>query len=230
MINTEPNVFVSMPSGSEIPVHTVQSLMNWQMHRREKAIFSMKLDTYIEKARNEAVVQAVQAKATHLMFIDSDMYFPPDGIERLLKHEKEIVGGLYFGRLHPKPMAFRIKDNQSVSVDPRKEHGLVEVDFIGTGFMLINMSVFQKLDPPFFSFSYHPEEIGLPATGDKFAPKGEDVFFCMYAKSKGVQVWCDADLKLGHIGSRVYGERDFLHYKEHPEFYEGLPDISQKPS
>jgi hypothetical protein len=212
-----------MPSGSDIPVHTARSLMEWQMHRKTPSIFSFKLDTYIEKARNEAVVQAVQANATHLMFIDSDMYFPPDGVDRLLAHKKDIVGGLYFGRMHPKPMAFRIKDNQSVSVDPRIEHGVVEVDFIGTGFMLIDMKVFEKLDPPFFSFSYHPEDIGLPKTGDMFAPKGEDVFFCMYAKKNGFKVFCDTDLKLGHVGQRVYGERDFLLYKENPEHYEKLP-------
>src|SRR5690606_22111781 len=115
--------------------------------------------------------------------------------------EKDIVGGLYFGRMHPKPMAFRLSGPDSVSIDPRKEKGVVEVDFIGTGFMLIDMRVFTKIDPPFFRFTYDPASVGLPATKNKFVPKGEDVFFCMYAKQAGFRVWCDTELRLGHVGN-----------------------------
>ena len=194
--------------------------MEWQMKRKTPGMFMFKLDTYIEKARNELVWNAANENATHLMMIDSDMVFPPDGIDRLLKHDVDIVGGLYYGRMHPKAMAFyKNPDGTVTNFDPKQPPGLYEVDFVATGFMLINMRVFTKLEPPFFTFTYNPEFFGLRNQG-MLTPTGEDSYFCLTAKEAGYKVFVDNTIQLGHVGQRMYTRRDWEAYQTDKEFYE----------
>lgn len=212
-------IFVGMPSTQEIPVYTARSLMEWQMYRKYPSIFEFKIDTYIEKARNEIVWQAVDKGATHVMMIDSDMVFPPHAVDHLVEQDKDIIGGMYFGRMHPKTMAFHRKGKEVTNVDPSKESGIFEVDFLGTGFMLININVFKKLMPPFFTFTYHPEDYGLPKT-NMLQPKGEDIFFCLTAKKAGFKIWLDTTFELGHVGSHIYRKHDWEVYQNDEELYE----------
>lgn len=145
------------------------------------------------------------------MFIDSDMMFPHWGIDRLVDRNFDIVGGLYFGRKVPRPIA--------LNIDPRdrkpKVIGKIEsktepfqVSIVGTGFMLINMNVFKKVDPPFF---YHekPTEFGLAELPFPHNELGEDMVFCLKAQEKGFKVWVDPTIPLGHIGEHVYNEVDY---------------------
>lgn len=221
MSNSPVRILVGMPSGQSIPILTTRSLMQWQHQRKYPSMFEFKIDTYIEKARNELVWNAVNEKATHLMMIDSDMVFPPGGIDKLVDDNKDIVGGLYYGRIHPRAMAFHVNpDGSTRNVDPSKEKGVFEVDFVGTGFLLINMNVFKTLMPPFFKFSYEPEKFGIKAT-DKVAPAlGEDAFFCLNAKQHGFKVWCDSEIELGHVGYHTYYKEDWSVFQDNPKIYE----------
>lgn len=220
MSNTR--ILVGMPAGRDIPVLTARSLLEWRGKGKATSLFMFKLDTYIEKARNELVWNAVNEKATHLMMIDSDMVFPPDGIDKLLAHDVDIVGGLYYGRMHPKAMAFYKNGDGTVSnFDPKTKPGLHEVDFVATGFMLINMNVFKKLEPPFFTFTYNPEFFGLNNQG-MLTPTGEDSYFCLSAKAAGFKVYVDNTITLGHVGERMYTKRDWEKYQDDKDFYENI--------
>lgn len=220
-MNKEVRVLVSMPSSQSIPIYTTKSLMEWQRVRKYPSIFQFKIDTYIDKARNEAVWEAVAHKATHLMFIDSDMSFPSNGVDHLIEQEKDIIGGLYYGRLLPKPMAFhQNQDKTVVNLDPEKEKGNVEVDFVGTGFMLINMKVFQFLEPPFFKITYDGAEFGMTENNKTSPAFGEDVYFCLKAKKHGFKVWCNTDLDLGHIGPKIFTKKDYELYTKNKNLYE----------
>src|SRR5271170_1557842 len=55
----------------------------------------------IAVVRNQCVAAARLIKATHVLFLDSDMVFPLDTMKRLLKHDKDIVGALYAARRPP---------------------------------------------------------------------------------------------------------------------------------
>ena len=51
--------------------------------------------------RNEIVREAIRLKATHLLFVDSDMRLPLDTAARLLAHGKDVVGAAYVRRVPP---------------------------------------------------------------------------------------------------------------------------------
>lgn len=221
MSNKNVKLFVGMPSGQDIPILTARSLMMWQYKRKYPSLFEFKIDTYIEKARNELVWQAVNEGATHLMMIDSDMVFAPDAIDHLVDQEKDIIGGLYFGRMHPKSLAFHINPDGTVrNIDPKKETGIFEVDFVGTGFLLMNINVFKTIDPPWFKFSYEPEAFGINPTGNVAPALGEDAYFCLNAKKHGFKVWCDSTIELGHVGHHTYYREDHDAFMQNPKLYE----------
>jgi len=47
--------------------------------------------TIIQNQRADLCLDAMKEGCTHILFIDSDMTFPQDMVQRLLKHDKEIV-------------------------------------------------------------------------------------------------------------------------------------------
>ena len=142
----------------------------------------------IEKMRNSIVNGAVESKCTHLLFLDSDMIFPPDVIPRLLAHELNIVGALTFKRYPPfNPIMMEGEELKLKYIWPYEE-GLVRVDATGTGCLLINMDVFKKIKKPYFK---QRSVNGMPI--------GEDVGFCYKAGNAGFDIFVDTTIKTIHI-------------------------------
>ena len=130
------------------------------------------------------------------MFVDGDIAFPPDGINRLLAHDKDIICGAYGTRSIPSYSTIKMSDESGNLIDYKWETPpteLFKVFALGTGFMLIKMSVFDKIPKPYFNFDLLNNEL-----------VGEDVLFCKKANEAGFEVWCDPTIKLGHIGEYCY--------------------------
>lgn len=161
--------------------------------------------TYIDRSRTELVKQAVEWGATHVLFLDSDMHFPPDTAHRLLRHNKDIVAVNYAKRRFPHlPVTFKHMPDPELGTDSavfcytdKDSTGLEEVDAVGFGAVLIRMNVFAKIPPTCF-------ETGL--VKDTGIYMGEDTHFCHAAREAGFQVWIDHDLskEIGHSGTRAF--------------------------
>lgn len=204
-------VYVSVPTLGAIPTDTVASLIEYSKLAKHEHAIGFEKNTYIHYARNKAVWNAVDYGATHLMFIDSDMVFPGGGVDHLLSLEKDIVGGLYFGRREefPAPIALKIEDNATKKyLQFPEDEPTFEVDAIGTGFMLINMDVFKKVDPPYF---YHstPDEWGLNEVPFPNNEIGEDVAFCLNMGEQGYKIYANQQLELGHVGEKTFRDHDY---------------------
>jgi hypothetical protein len=147
------------------------------------------LGIYIADLRNKAVKAAQAAGASHLLFLDSDMRFPEDTLDRLLQHNLDIVAANYVQRTMSEWCVAR---SEGVPVQSQGRTGLQVVDSTGTGVMLIRMSVFDQLPTPRFD---------TPCDGQVFT--GEDVFFCQRAQMAGFDIFIDHDLSqdVRHQGS-----------------------------
>jgi hypothetical protein len=153
--------------------------------------------TLIANQRAELSLDAMAEGCTHILFIDSDMRFPQDMIERLLKHDLDIVATNCARRRMPTgPTAQLYKENgerELVWTMPEST-GLQEVGSVGMGVMLIKANVFAALSEPWFE---------TPWRVDKRGYIGEDVFFCQKAAAAGFKIWIDHDVskEIGHIGT-----------------------------
>jgi hypothetical protein len=171
---------------------------------------------YVHHNRNMLMDNALQSDATHLMFIDTDIAFPKDGIRRLLVHDLPIVGGSYHYKKDPvdgvakttvKPLMTDVDGNTPAdwTMDRTKPF---ECRALPTGFMLINLDVIKSLEPPDFAGDREGNSEAGPRKWFDFGSYagfvGEDVYFCDYLRNQGVPIWCDPTIPLGHVGNKVY--------------------------
>lgn len=130
---------------------------------------------------------------SHIMWIDADMAFPADTIQRLLKHDKDIVGAAYCGRHHPYlPIYKGLSEEEEAKREP-----LRKVSRLPGGMLLVKYEVHQKLG----KFAYYED-------------RGEDFDFCKRAIEAGHDVWMDCVLtnELGHIGTKMF--KTYVPFKE----------------
>ena len=145
--------------------------------------FIMKISCDVVANRTQLVKEAILAGGTHLLFVDSDMQFPSDAVTKLLKADKDIVGVEYNKRIMPPTPIFNYENKQAT---------LYQTNVVGTGLMLIKLSIFEKMkDEVWFTF-------GRNKNGDTVV--GEDVWFCNTARDAGFEVWCDPTIKVYHLG------------------------------
>ncbi len=153
-----------------------------------------------DRARNMIIEHFLkETPATHLLYLDSDMLFPPDIISQLMAHKKAVVGGLYFHREPPyQPHMYNFDPKDSVAMWPilKWEEGLIKVDCVGAGALLIERWVLEEMKPPWF---YYGAEL-----------ESEDITFCRRLGKAKIPVWCDTKCECGHIGEIVIGRNQFL--------------------
>ena len=153
----------------------------------------------ITMSRNMHVREALgyEPKATHIMWIDSDMKFSPNALVRLLDHDKDIVGAFYNKRTPPYETVGHLIDASNLA-----DGGLRQADVMPGGFVLVKREVYEKLSPPWYRESY---DLHLASEGDPDGTVGEDVNFSRAAIAAGYDIWCDLDItyEMGHVGEIV---------------------------
>jgi hypothetical protein len=151
--------------------------------------------------REQMIRQARDAGCTHVLFIDSDQTFPPNTLRRLLQWQKPVVACNVAIKRFPSTPTARLKDPVNdkgrILYTDDKSRGLVEVWRVGTGIMLLDLSVFDGLPEPWFNMRWRPE-------ANEF--QGEDWCLCELLESRGVPIYVDQGLswEIGHIGKLEY--------------------------
>ncbi len=160
----------------------------------------------ISEARTAAVNLALTEGAEYLMFLDDDMIFPNDTLERLLMHDVDIVSVMAYKRTAPYeavPMNWSAEKSFH-HWDETPESGLKECVCTGCAGMLIKTKVFEKICPPHFLFYKTP-----------MGTISEDSWFCLQARKHGFKVWVDCGLKVLHIETpRGVGETENKVYQK----------------
>jgi hypothetical protein len=130
---------------------------------------------------------------------NSDMVFPPETIERLLNHDKDVVGAFYNKRVPPYDTVGHLIGQPDVSPG-----GLYRADVMPHGVVLVKREVYEKLPQPWYFESFDP---AFATEDDPCGMIGEDVNFSRECVKAGIEMWCDADLTfaVGHIGEQVIG-------------------------
>lgn len=208
-------ITIGTPHNGDITPEFFMSMLTLQGHMLCTSKYNIRIDLregcYVHQSRNKIFRMC---QDDYLMFIDSDMAFPADGLQKLIELDKDIVGGLYFNRKDALPLAFN--DNgkgryRAIDEIPDKPF---QCDAIATGFMLIKQKVIEgfykaindkKLKQLPFDFIRY-EEDGFEL--------GEDMAFCNRAKKLGFEIWCDPTINIVHIGKKYIDRRWHDAYKE----------------
>jgi len=176
---------------------------------------------YVHDNRNMLLDRALESDSTHMMFVDTDIVFPPDGIQTLISRQKPIIGGAYNLKAAPIEGVTRTTVKaleRDLAGRPHNEWVMdkskpFECRGLPTGFMLIELDVLRQLEAEGQAPDYAGARGGRPGSGPRkwfdFAKTddsfvGEDIYFCDYLRDRGVPIWCDPTIKLGHIGTAVF--------------------------
>lgn len=163
------------------------------------------------RARNNLVDLAITNDCEYLLMLDDDMVIPPDLFGRLVKHDKDVTGCLYYqrgGAYHPVIMKQVSKKDGLMGIDfihhfdpMLTKPGLYKLDgIIGGGCMLFKVDVFRKIPQPYFWID------GIVGT---------DVHVCNQLRGAGVDIWVDTSIELGHVGdAQVVTSRNIPKYNQ----------------
>tara|TARA_R100001079_G_scaffold95943_3_gene59147 strand:- start:906 stop:1790 length:885 start_codon:yes stop_codon:yes gene_type:complete len=160
-------ILVGTPVHSDVSLHYTQALLEFQQECFKKKIglsFSLIKSSLVTQGRNLCVASFLESDATHLLFIDSDIYFQAKSIFSMLQADKDVIGVPYplktlmwekaFKKmqenkikvpddirraLHTYPM--KVPDTKNINLNK----GVMEVTDAPTGCMLIKRSVIEKM-------------------------------------------------------------------------------------
>lgn len=215
---------------------------NYGIEVRFSFIFN---ESLITRARNYLVDEFLRSGFTHLLFIDSDIHFDPRDVIALLALEKEVSGAPYPKKsLKWSAVKEAIRKNPDIPVSELEK---VVGDFvfnpvpgtekfsvgepvsvleIGTGFMMVQRHVFDKIAEAFPMIHYKPDHVGqanfdgsryihayfdtVIDTKDSITGGGsdrylsEDYMFCQMWRKIGGEIFLCPWMRTHHVGTYAF--------------------------
>lgn len=160
--------------------------------------FSICEAALVSEGRNKQFFLSKEEDVDYIFYIDSDIVFPVDGLQKLIDLDKDIATGVYYQRTYPfRPVIYNITEcNRIKNLPYWASDKPFKVEACGAGFLLIRKSVFDK----FTKDSDEPFEMIKNKVGGY---AGEDTSFCIKCKEKGIEIWADPTIDLGHVRSDI---------------------------
>jgi len=157
-------------------------------------------------ACNRMAHEALTNEFKWTLIAANDVGWEPMAIQKLMRHDKDIVGGWGLGRMHPHVShtadAFDPKTGLFRRA-PVREHGLQKVAAFGGGLWLIKTEVFKRIPYPWFEWTELP--IGVWT-------RTEDYAFSHKAQAYGFDIYVDWDVNVPHLATGYYtkGKRVYM--------------------
>ncbi|HUY90514.1 MAG TPA: sulfotransferase [Pirellulales bacterium] len=194
-----------------------------KLANRGYRVFRMRGHSQIDLGRSQLATEVLAQGCEETLWIDSDVVFEPDDVERLRSHGESVVSAVY-PKKGPRALACHVLPGTQEIVFG-EGGGLIEILYAATGFLLVKRKVYYDMQ----------HMLGLPSCNQRFGnpvvpyflplvkPDGvgqwylsEDYSFCERARQCGYRIWADTTIRLGHIGKYTYywedAGGDFPHY------------------
>jgi len=179
----------------------------------------------IDFARSVMATRALADGFDELMWIDDDVVFDPDDVERLRDSGEPLVAGVY-AKKGKRALAVHVMPGTR-TLTFGKAGGIVEVRYAATGFMYTQRRLYETMatELPVCNESFGDPVVPyfLPCIGQD--PErglwylGEDFAFCERARRAGNRVLVDTRIRLHHVGAYAYGWEDAGSDRERFETY-----------
>jgi hypothetical protein len=168
MTSSKANIVIATPCYGGLMSHIYVNSLLKLMGSARKYGFSLGLftaahDSLITRARNALVKSFLDATAaTHLFFVDADIGFEPEAVNRLVEFDEEVVAGMYpvkvvdwskmSAAVGPGMTADALRESglhfvgtPCAGADREERGGFVTGKYAGTGFMMIKRSAIERL-------------------------------------------------------------------------------------
>lgn len=200
-----------IPNTGSIDSLTVASFLNFEMPDNAIIGYNFISNCLVHEARDQQVIQSIKDNVDYIFFLDSDMMPPSDTIKKLVAADKDIVSAMCFKRVPPYQPCFYTKARlekdeigkhipvmeSALAPEAWETSGLCRVEAVGMACCMIKVDVFKKIGDANWFFP-------LPRIG-------EDLTFCMKARSAKAGIYVDLSLNCYHIGKVPFGKE---HYQE----------------
>jgi hypothetical protein len=187
------------------------------------------------EARDRLVEEAQKVNSEFIWFVDDDTVPPHFAISKLIYEMRQhpeamAIGGIYCMKQDPpSPVVYR--QNGHGEFWDWAVGDVFECTAVGTGCMLVRMSVFQHLTRPWFSTSL--EVLTEPVDGKTIAAQGfsDDIYFCNKLVEAGFKILAHGGILCDHwdmANERVYSlPQGSLPYKNREAGKHTAPLVSE---
>jgi len=187
-------LYLAILNEGSVRVELIKTVMQWQMQGEYDIYVSFPNDKPIESNRNKIVQNFLKTDCEWLIQIDDDVVPPTDYLDLIL-HNKDVISGVCYAYRQDAVVPLVLWKNKKDGLWKNKEvnpsDGLIEVDSMGTGAMIIRRNVLET------DLQNHPFQSTWNKDGTR--KKGLDLYFCEKAKAKGFKVWCHLGYDCSHI-------------------------------
>ncbi|MFV0442542.1 MAG: hypothetical protein ACK5Q5_03120 [Planctomycetaceae bacterium] len=204
---------VLVPYQSHIVPRCESSLK--ELERRGYTVRRISGYANIDQGRSQMATDALWDGFEETLWIDSDVGFDADDVEKLRRHQLPIVCGIYPKKGQRSLAAHVLPGTKQLTFGAGG--GLTELRYAATGFLLVRRRVYETMQTqlrlpvcnerfgkamvPFFE----PMSI---RDGDGYWNLGEDYAFCHRARECGFSIMADTSIRLWHVGTYAYGWED----------------------
>lgn len=157
-------------------------------------------ESLVHRARMEMARVFLETEHSHLMWLDADIEFTTDDVAKLWNLQADIAVAAYRMK---KPGDLRAAwVNGALVTDLDQYSGPIEVDYAGTGFMLIKREVIEALTKKHGTYNgqHGPSPAIFMTPIYEGGLESEDFHFCRIAREAGYKVIMDPSIKLKHWG------------------------------
>ena len=203
-------LYIGCTTRRDIDAACVDSILRYMLNPvRGTRMDISRGDGFVGRLRNKYTADFLSDKSfTDLLNLDSDIAFNRSHVERIMSHDADIVGGVYYKKEPGRLAVLEDFPGPSRNGEP-PTNGLVQVRFMGTGFLRVRRRVFEAMIEEYGDEMWYIEEgsgkkmwnfwpIAVEKTERRLL--SEDWWFCHRANELGFRVYADTKCTLGHVG------------------------------
>ena len=208
-------ILIAVPCMDMLHTKFVNCLLNVRLDEQYTIEFGA--SSLIYDTRNQFIVKAIDGGYDRMIWFDSDMVFDAATIAYLnqdLDKGYDFVAGLAFKRRKPyTPVIFEeldLVENKDGAKIPTfrtftayPKDCLFEVAGFGFGCVAMNVEGLKRVVDKYGKMLFMP-----------YAGFGEDLTFCLRARSAGEKLYCDSRAEVGHVGEYIYDSEMFMRYRD----------------
>lgn len=188
-------LMIAVPTLETVPVEFLESLSGLICRLKDNGVevqLKIEAGSLIYFAREDLARYAIANRYSHVLWLDSDMVFPPDIAEKLLRGGHDIATGIAHSRRPPyESCLFEVVEPKVRRWSGPYPREAFRVAGCGMACCMTSGHVLDVVRERFGRMFFPTENFG------------EDIAFCWRAWQCGFDIWVEPDAEVGHIGRRI---------------------------